>query len=349
MLLGFEWLAWVLRQHPRGLAGESGVATGQDRGAELFGEGAKREGDHPKPEAPVLAGARAEPLGVGFLIVQQLTVTFNPGGKRITKPCAVIRPEAPERDRGSIVHRIGFGFLFDVGDHHFVKSLRSELALAFVKLIAEPWDVGWGGYQLGRFPPGWAEWNDRYRDTVRSFGGAMRARSASSPSASPARATYSDTTAASRPPASISSTAHDGFTLHDLVSYNQRHNEANLEDNGDGHGDNLSWNCGTEGPTDDPAVDSLRRRQMRNLLATLFFSQGVPMLQAGDEFARTQRGNNNAYCQDNEISWVDWHLRAADSICCEFVQCSRSCAAGTSSSGARPSSRARPRGRPPRM
>jgi isoamylase len=115
-------------------------------------------------------------------------------------------------------------------------------------------------------------------------------------------------------------TAHDGFTLWDLVSYNDRHNEANLEDNTDGHSDNLSWNCGVEGPTDDAAVNRLRKRQMRNFLATLFFSQGVPMLQAGDEFARTQRGNNNAYCQDNAVSWVDWHLRGANSDLLRFVQ-----------------------------
>jgi glycogen operon protein len=187
-------------------------------------------------------------------------------------------------------------------------------------MIAEPWDVGWGGYQLGRFPPGWAEWNDRYRDTVRSFWrrdagkiGELAERFAGS----------SDVFRHNgrKPTAGINFvTAHDGFTLYDLVSYNDRHNQANLENNSDGHGDNLSWNCGIEGPTEDPAVLALRRRQMRNMLATLFFSQGVPMLQAGDEFARTQRGNNNAYCQDNEISWVDWRLRTSNLNLFRFVQ-----------------------------
>jgi isoamylase len=201
----------------------------------------------------------------------------------------------------------------------FFKSVRAEPALAYVKLIAEPWDVGWGGYQLGRFPPGWAEWNDRYRDAVRSFWrrdgkiGELAERFAGS----------SDLFRHNgrKPTAGINfPTAHDGFTLYDLVSYNERHNEANLNGNTDGHNDDLSWNCGAEGPTDDAAVNNLRQRQMRNLLATLFFSQGVPMLQAGDEFARTQRGNNNAYCQDNEISWVDWHLRSVNLDLLRFVQ-----------------------------
>jgi isoamylase len=209
----------------------------------------------------------------------------------------------------------------DFNEHSaFFKSLRAEPSLAFVKMIAEPWDVGWGGYQLGRFPAGWAEWNDRYRDAVRSFWrrdggkvGELAERFAGS----------SDVFRHNgrKPTASINfPTAHDGFTLCDLVSYNERHNEANLENNSDGHNDNLSWNCGIEGPTEDAAVNTLRQRQMRNILATLFFSQGVPMLQAGDEFARTQRGNNNAYCQDNEISWVDWRLRGSNSNLLRFVQ-----------------------------
>jgi glycogen operon protein len=200
------------------------------------------------------------------------------------------------------------------------KAVRAEPALAFVKLIAEPWDVGWGGYQLGRFPAGWAEWNDRYRDAVRSFwrgdGGKIgdfveRFAGSSDLFRHNGR----------KPTAGINfPTAHDGFTLWDLVSYSERHNEANLDDNSDGHSDNLSWNCGAEGPTDDIGINSLRKRQMRNLLATLFFSQGVPMLQAGDEFARTQGGNNNAYCQDNEISWVDWRLRSTHLDLLRFVQ-----------------------------
>jgi glycogen operon protein len=220
-------------------------------------------------------------------------------------------------DLATVLAREGNGF----NEHSaFFKSLRAESSLAYVKLIAEPWDVGWGGYQLGRFPPGWAEWNDRYRDAARSFwrrdGGkigefAERFAGSSDVFRHNGR----------KPTASINFvTAHDGFTLCDLVSYNERHNEANLEGNTDGHNENLSWNCGAEGPTDDPGVNRLRKRQMRNLLATLFFSQGVPMLQAGDEFARTQRGNNNAYCQDNEISWVDWHLRSINRDLLRFVQ-----------------------------
>jgi isoamylase len=208
---------------------------------------------------------------------------------------------------------------FDEGSAFF-NAVRAESSLAYIKLIAEPWDVGWGGYQLGRFPEGWSEWNDRYRDAVRAFWkrdagkiGEFAERLAGS----------SDLFRHNgrKPTASINFlTAHDGFTLNDLVSYNHRHNEANLESTADGHDNNLSWNCGVEGPTDDAAVRDMRRRQMRNMLATLFFSQGVPMLQAGDEFARTQRGNNNAYCQDNEICWVDWRLREADPDLLRFVQ-----------------------------
>ncbi len=220
-------------------------------------------------------------------------------------------------DLATVLARDGNGF----NEHSaFFKSLRADPSLAYVKLIAEPWDIGWGGYQLGRFPAGWAEWNDRYRDTMRSFWrrdggkiGELAERFAGS----------SDVFRHNgrKPTASINFlTAHDGFTLCDLVSYNGRHNEANLEDNRDGHSDNLSWNCGAEGPTDDAGINALRRRQMRNLLATLFFSQGVPMLQAGDEFARTQGGNNNAYCQDNEISWVDWRLRSANADLLQFVR-----------------------------
>jgi isoamylase len=220
-------------------------------------------------------------------------------------------------DLATVLAREGNGFN---GQSAFFKALRAEPALAYVKLIAEPWDVGWGGYQLGRFPPGWSEWNDRFRDAVRSFWrrdggkiGELAERFAGS----------SDVFRhdGRKPTASINfPTAHDGFTLWDLVSYNERHNEANLEGNTDGHNDNLSWNCGAEGPTQDAAVNQLRKRQMRNLLVTLFFSQGVPMLQAGDEFARTQRGNNNAYCQDNELSWLDWHLRSVNADLLRFVQ-----------------------------
>jgi isoamylase len=202
----------------------------------------------------------------------------------------------------------------------FLKALRAEPSLAYIKLIAEPWDVGPGGYQLGHFPPGWSEWNDKYRDLVRAF---WRGDAGKIGEFAERFAGSSDIFRHNgrKPSAGVNYvTAHDGFTLNDLVSYNERHNQANLEAQADGHGHNLSWNCGVEGPTDDAAIIKLRGRQMRNLLATLFLSQGVPMLQAGDEFARTQRGNNNAYCQDNEMSWVDWRLRSANHDLLEFVQ-----------------------------
>jgi glycogen operon protein len=179
--------------------------------------------------------------------------------------------------------------------------------LAKVKMIAEPWDCGPGGYQVGGFPPGWAEWNDKFRDSVRDFwrgqlpaNGLAERLCASAP-------TFNHQ--GRRPWACINFvTAHDGFTLHDVVSYNRKHNEANGEENRDGTSDNRSWNCGAEGRTRDPVTKLLRERQLRNMLATLLLAQGTPMLVAGDEFGRTQKGNNNAYCQDNEISWVDWKL-----------------------------------------
>ena len=188
----------------------------------------------------------------------------------------------------------------------FFDLVQQDPVISQVKLIAEPWDVGEGGYQVGNFPPQWSEWNGRYRDTVRDFWrgepaivGELASRLTGS-----SDLYQSDSR---RPSASVNFvTAHDGFTLRDLVSYNEKHNEANGEGNKDGESHNRSWNCGVEGPTDDPAVLDLRARQQRNLLATLFLSQGVPMLLAGDEVGRTQRGNNNAYCQDNEISWFDW-------------------------------------------
>jgi glycogen operon protein len=190
----------------------------------------------------------------------------------------------------------------------FFDIIQQDPVISQVKLIAEPWDLGPGGYQVGNFPVLWAEWNAAYRDTVRSYwkgdGGQVgglgyRLTGSSDLYGHNGRLPY----------ASINFvTAHDGFTLHDLVSYNDKHNEANGEDNRDGHNDNLSWNSGAEGDTDDPAILSLRERRKRNFLATLFLSQGVPMLLAGDEIGRTQKGNNNAYCQDNEISWIDWKL-----------------------------------------
>jgi isoamylase len=179
--------------------------------------------------------------------------------------------------------------------------------LARVKLIAEPWDCGPGGYQVGGFPPGWAEWNDKFRDTVRKFwlGHAPPAELTGMLCASGEFFNHQGR----RPWASINFvTAHDGFTLNDVFSYNEKHNQANGEDNKDGSSHDHSWNCGAEGPTDDPEIIVLRKRQIRNVMATLLLAQGTPMILAGDEFGRTQGGNNNAYCQDNEISWLNWEL-----------------------------------------
>jgi len=188
----------------------------------------------------------------------------------------------------------------------FLDIIHQDPVLSQVKLIAEPWDLGEGGYQVGKFPVGWAEWNDRYRDALRSYwkgdGGqigelAYRITGSSDLYARSGR----------RPYASVNFvTAHDGFTLNDLVSYDHKHNEANGEENRDGSDNNRSWNCGAEGPTDDAVINALRARQKRNFIITLLLSQGVPMFLAGDEISRTQQGNNNAYCQDNEISWLDW-------------------------------------------
>jgi isoamylase len=202
----------------------------------------------------------------------------------------------------------------------FLDIIHQDPVLSQVKLIAEPWDIGEGGYQVGNFPVGWAEWNDRYRDTVRAYwkgdGGvagdlAYRITGSSDLYAHSGR----------RPYASINFvTAHDGFTLQDLVSYNEKHNEANGENNQDGNNNNLSWNCGVEGPTDDPNIQALRAKQKRNLLATLLLSQGVPMLYQGDAIGHTQLGNNNAYCQDNSVSWLNWDLQPQDRDLLAFVQ-----------------------------
>jgi glycogen operon protein len=190
----------------------------------------------------------------------------------------------------------------------FFDVIHQDPIISRAKLIAEPWDVGPGGYQVGNFPEQWTEWNGKYRDVARRFWkGDMGTAAELGYRLTGSSDLYADDRR--HPTASINFVvAHDGFTLHDLVSYNEKHNEANGEDNRDGANDNESWNCGVEGPTDDPAVLDLRFRQMRNLMATLLFSQGVPMICHGDEIARTQGGNNNAYCQDNEISWIDWNL-----------------------------------------
>ncbi len=202
----------------------------------------------------------------------------------------------------------------------FFDIIHQDPVISQAKLIAEPWDLGEGGYQVGNFPVLWAEWNGIYRDTVRSF---WRGDEGSVPDLAWRLTGSSDLyeRGGRRPHASINFiTAHDGFTLADLVSYNEKHNEANGDENRDGHDHNLSWNCGVEGPTDDPAVVALRARQQRNLLATLMFSQGVPMLQAGDEMGRTQNGNNNAYCQDNETTWLDWNLDEPQRQLLEFTK-----------------------------
>jgi isoamylase len=200
----------------------------------------------------------------------------------------------------------------------FFDIIYQDPVISQVKLIAEPWDIGEGGYQVGKFPPGWAEWNGKYRDCLRDFWrgadsmlGEFAQRFTGSPDL------YQE--GYRSPTASINFiTSHDGFTLHDLVSYNEKHNEANQEGNADGESHNRSWNCGQEGPSDDPEINALRLRQKRNLLTSLFLSQGVPMLLAGDELGNSQSGNNNAYCQDNEISWIDW--KASDPELLSFTR-----------------------------
>jgi isoamylase len=201
----------------------------------------------------------------------------------------------------------------------FFDLVNQDPVVSQVKLIAEPWDVGEGGYQVGGFPPLWTEWNGKYRDTVRDF---WRGEPASLGEFAFRFTGSSDLYEADnrRPIASINFvTAHDGFTLNDLVSYNEKHNAANGEDNRDGESHNRSWNCGAEGPTENGEVNVLRERQKRNFLATLLLSQGVPMIAHGDELGRTQRGNNNVYCQDNELSWIDWTAAREHEVLTEFT------------------------------
>jgi len=200
----------------------------------------------------------------------------------------------------------------------FFDLIQQDPVVSQVKLIAEPWDIGEGGYQVGNFPPVWSEWNGKYRDCVRDFWRSEdRTLSEFAYRLTGSSDLYGNT--GRRPFASINFiTCHDGFTLHDLVSYNEKHNEANGEENRDGENHNRSWNCGAEGPTDNPEILSLRSRQKRNFLATLFLSQGVPMLLGGDEIGRSQQGNNNAYCQDNEITWYDWNAMDKDLL--EFTK-----------------------------
>ncbi|VTZ25987.1 Glycogen operon protein GlgX homolog [Methylocella tundrae] len=218
-------------------------------------------------------------------------------------------------DLGTILAREPNGFDNQSG---FLKCCSQDPVLGAVKLIAEPWDCGPGGYQVGEFPPGWSEWNDKFRNTVRDFwkGSMPAAELAPRLLASPAEFNHQGR----KPWASVNFvTAHDGFTLNDVVTYNEKHNDANGEDNKDGASDNRSFNYGVEGPTDELEINGIRARQIRNMLATLLLSQGLPMIVAGDEFGRTQNGNNNAYCQDNEISWVNWELKAKGQSLIRFV------------------------------
>jgi isoamylase len=219
-------------------------------------------------------------------------------------------------DLGTILAREPDGFDRQSG---FLKVCSQDPLLQSVKRIAEPWDCGPGGYQVGEFPPGWAEWNDKFRDTVREF---WKGESSVGEFVKRICASGDVFNRQGRKPWSSVNfvTAHDGFTLNDLVSYNEKHNEANGENGQDGTNNNHSWNCGAEGPVDDPVIQRLREKQIRNFLATLLLSQGLPMILAGDEFHRTQLGNNNAYCQDNELSWVNWSLAYAHKPTIEFVQ-----------------------------
>jgi isoamylase len=219
-------------------------------------------------------------------------------------------------DLGTVLAREYGGFDQQSG---FLKVCTQDPVLSTVKRFAEPWDCGPGGYQVGEFPPGWAEWNDKFRDVVRDFWkgdapvGELVKRLCASADIFNRQGR--------KPWASVNFiTAHDGFTLNDLVSYNDKHNEANGENNQDGNSNNRSWNCGAEGPTDNPEMNRLRERQTRNFLATLLLAQGLPMILAGDEFRRTQKGNNNAYCQDNEISWVDWSMADTHKETLEFTR-----------------------------
>ncbi|MCB8874557.1 glycogen debranching protein GlgX [Acidisoma silvae] len=219
-------------------------------------------------------------------------------------------------DLGTILAREPHGFDEQSG---FLKACGQDPLLQSVKLIAEPWDCGPGGYQVGGFPPGWAEWNDKFRDISRDFWKGEASAAAIVPRLCASGDIYDRD--GRRPFASVNFiTAHDGFTLNDIVTYNEKHNEANGEDGRDGSSDNRSWNCGAEGPTDDAEINALRERQIRNMLTTLLLSQGTPMLLAGDEFGRTQQGNNNAYCQDSEISWLNWQIEEKGQSLIAFVR-----------------------------
>ena len=219
-------------------------------------------------------------------------------------------------DLGTILAREPHGFDDSSG---FLKACSQDPVLGGVKLVAEPWDLGPGGYQVGGFPPGWAEWNDKFRDETREFWKGDIPVKAMAPRLCASADMFNKR--GRKPWASVNFiTAHDGFTLNDIVSYNDKHNEANGEDNKDGNDNNRSWNHGVEGPTDDEEICELRARQMRNMMATLLLAQGTPMILAGDEFARTQNGNNNAYCQDDDISWVNWDIGDKGRTLINFVR-----------------------------
>lgn len=219
-------------------------------------------------------------------------------------------------DLGTILAREPNGFDNQSG---FLKACSQDPVLGTVKLITEPWDCGPGGYQVGEFPPGWSEWNDKFRDTVRDFWKGDASAKDLAPRLTASGDIFNQY--GRKPRSSINFvTAHDGFTLNDLVTFNDRHNEANGENNEDGSSDNRSWNCGVEGPTDDPDINALRERQMRNIMGTLLLSQGTPMILAGDEFGRTQEGNNNAYCQDNALSWLNWELKDKGNSLNRFIR-----------------------------
>jgi glycogen operon protein len=220
-------------------------------------------------------------------------------------------------DLASTLARQPFDFTVDAA---FLQAIAQDPVLGRAKLIAEPWDVGAGGYRVGGFPPGWSEWNDQFRDTLRAFWrGDLGQLPGLARVMAGCRELYEP--AGRQPRATVNYVcSHDGFTLNDLVSYNDRHNEANGENNQDGHANNQSWNCGAEGPTEDGAINALRARQKRNFIAAVMLSIGTPMLLMGDELSRTQQGNNNAYCQDNALSWLDWKAgEAADPDLAAFV------------------------------
>jgi len=220
-------------------------------------------------------------------------------------------------DLGTILAREPYGFDQQSG---FLRAVGQDPVLSQVKMIAEPWDCGPGGYQVGGFAPGWAEWNDRYRDTVRAYWKGDAGKLPDIATRLTGLADFFDHRGRQTWASVNFVTAHDGFTLNDLVTYDEKHNEANGENNQDGSSNNESWNCGVEGPTDDPEINATRERQICNILTTLLLSRGTPMVLAGDEFGRTQGGNNNAYCQDNEISWLNWNFDEKGQRLVRFVK-----------------------------